>query len=316
MTSSFTRPVLRFAPSPNGYLHLGHAYSALMNALIARETGGRLLLRMEDIDVSRCRPEFESAIKDDLAWLGMRWEEPVRRQAEHYGDYTEALERLESRGLVYPCFCSRGDIMAAVSHKPDWPRDPDGTPLYPGLCKHLSHAARAKRFARGEKASYRLDMERALAIGSDTLTWSEFRGGATRRERQATPSLWGDAVLSRKDIATSYHIAVVVDDALQGVTDVVRGEDLFMATSLHRMLQVLLDLPAPCYHHHALVRDIAGQKLSKSLRAKPLRTFRQDGLSVDAILAKIGLPTVAMGDAMSTHALESVIARASVAREP
>ncbi len=294
MTSSFNRTVLRFAPSPNGYLHLGHAYSALMNGLIARETGGRLLLRMEDIDVSRCRPEFESAISDDLRWLGLQWEEPVRRQSEHLGDYGGALDQLERRGLIYPCFCSRGDIAAAVSHQRDWPRDPDGTPLYPGLCKHLSAEARAKRFAQGEKASYRLDMDRALASLDTPLTWSEFGGGAVRQERQASPEQWGDAVLSRKDIATSYHIAVVVDDALQGVTDVVRGEDLFLATSLHRTLQALLDLPAPCYHHHPLVRDGSGQKLSKSLRAKPLRTFRQDGVSVRAVLARIGLPTEAM----------------------
>ena len=295
MTSSFSRPVLRFAPSPNGYLHLGHAYSALMNALIAGEIGGRLLLRMEDIDVSRCRPEFESAIADDLHWLGMSWEEPVRRQSEHLADYARALDHLERRGLIYPCFCSRGDIAAAVALRHNWPRDPDGTPLYPGLCKHLSADARRKRFAQGEKASYRLDMDRSLATLRAPLTWSEFAGGATRQEKQAAPALWGDAVLSRKDIATSYHIAVVVDDSLQGVTDIVRGEDLFMATSLHRMLQALLDLPAPCYHHHALVRDASGQKLSKSLRAKPLRTFRQDGVSVRAVLAKIGLPTAAMG---------------------
>ncbi len=295
MTSSFSRPVLRFAPSPNGYLHLGHAYSAMMNALVAGEMGGRLLLRMEDIDVSRCRPEFESAIADDLHWLGMRWETPVRRQSEHLSDYADALDRLERRGLIYPCFCSRGDIAAAVSHRRDWPRDPDGTPLYPGLCKHMSAAARDKRLAQGEKASYRLDMERALATLGAPLTWSEFGGGAVRQEHEAHPAIWGDAVLSRKDISTSYHIAVVVDDALQGVTDVVRGEDLFMATSLHRLLQALLDLPAPCYHHHALVRDTAGQKLSKSLRAKPLRTFRQDGLSAAAVMARIGLPRVAMG---------------------
>lgn len=295
MTSSFSRPVLRFAPSPNGYLHLGHAYSALMNALIAGEVGGRLLLRMEDIDVSRCRPEFERAIAEDLRWLGIDWEEPVRRQSEHLADYAGALDRLERRGLVYPCFCTRGDVAAAVSHRHDWPRDPDGTPLYPGLCKHLSPVARRKRLAQGEKASYRLAMDRAIATLGAPLTWSEFGGGAVRRERQASPEVWGDAVLSRKDIATSYHIAVVVDDALQGVTDVVRGEDLFMATSLHRMLQALLDLPAPCYHHHALVRDTSGQKLSKSLRAKPLRTFRQDGMSVRAVLAKIGLPASAMG---------------------
>jgi glutamyl-Q tRNA(Asp) synthetase len=316
MTSSFNRPVLRFAPSPNGYLHLGHAYSALMNALIAREIGGQLLLRMEDIDVSRCRPEFESAIKDDLAWLGMRWDEPVRRQAEHFSDYTDALDRLESRSLIYPCFCARGDIMAAVAHKPDWPRDPDGTPLYPGLCKHVSPDARAKRLAQGEKASYRLDMQRALATVTDTLTWSEFGSGGIRIEKQAMPGLWGDAVLSRKDIATSYHIAVVVDDALQGVTDVVRGEDLLMATSLHRMLQVLLDLPAPCYHHHTLVRDASGQKLSKSLRAKPLRTFRQDGLSVAAVLAKIAFPAVAMGNAAASDTLAAALHAPSVAEEP
>jgi glutamyl-Q tRNA(Asp) synthetase len=294
MTSSFSRPVLRFAPSPNGYLHLGHAYSAMMNDLIVRETGGRLLLRMEDIDTARCRPEFEAAIKDDLAWLGMRWEEPVRRQAEHFSDYAAALERLEARGLVYPCFCSRGDIMAAVAQKPHWPRDPDGTPLYPGLCKHLRPQARRHRFEAGEKASYRLDVARALAVLpaglAHKLSWSEFRGGAVQHEEIACPAIWGDAVLARKDIATSYHVAVVVDDALQGITDVVRGEDLFMATSLHRLLQVLLDLPAPCYHHHSLLRDMSGQKLSKSLRAKPLRTLRQDGLSPEAVLVKIGLP--------------------------
>lgn len=314
MTSSFSRPVLRFAPSPNGYLHLGHAYSALMNALIAREIGGRLLLRMEDIDISRCRPEFENAIKDDLEWLGISWEEPVRRQAEHFSDYAEALDRLEARGVIYPCFCSRGDIMAAVSHRANWPRDPDGTPLYPGLCKHLSREARAKRFASGEKASYRLDMERALSLVKEPLTWCEYRGGCVRAEERATPALWGDAVLSRKDIATSYHIAVVVDDALQGVTDVVRGEDLFMATSLHRLLQELLDLPAPCYHHHALVRDASGQKLSKSLRAKPLRTFRQDGVSVKTVLAKIALPNAAMGTPVEPRLIGA--AATSVAREP
>ena len=270
-----------------------------MNAMIARETGGRLLLRMEDIDVSRCRPEFEAAIKDDLGWLGVRWEEPVRRQAEHFGDYTHALDRLEARGLLSPGFCSRGDIMAAVAQKAAWPRDPDGTPLYPGRCLHLSAEARAKRFAAGEKPSYRLNMARALAVAPEPLTWSEFGGGALRREERAAPAAWGDAVLSRKDIATSYHVAVVVDDALQGVTDIVRGEDLFMATSLHRLLQVLLDLPAPCYHHHALLRDGSGQKLSKSLRAKPLRTFRQDGLSAAAVIARIGLPKTAMGSAAS-----------------
>jgi glutamyl-Q tRNA(Asp) synthetase len=295
MTSSFNRTVVRFAPSPNGYLHLGHAYSALMNALVARETGGRMLLRMENIDTTRCRPEFETAIREDLGWLGISWEEPARRQSDHFSDYAEALERLERRGLVYPCFCSRGDIMAAVAPRPSWPLDPDGTPLYPGTCKHMSASERTRRFASGERASYRLDMERAVSTAGTDLNWSEFRDGARRVEEQAAPTIWGDAVLSRKDIATSYHIAVVVDDAAQGVTDVVRGEDLFMATSLHRILQALLDLPPPNYRHHALLRDASGQKLSKSLRAKPLRTFRQDRYSVETVLSRIGLPKTVMG---------------------
>ena len=301
MTSSFVKTVVRFAPSPNGYLHLGHAYSALMNAIVARETGGRMLLRMENIDTTRCRPEFEASIKEDLGWLGIAWDEPIRRQSDHFADYAEALDRLERRGLVYPCFCSRGDIMAAVASKPSWPLDPDGTPLYPGTCKHMTRSARAQRFASGERASYRLDMERALAAvdAGAALTWSEFRDGARRVEERATPAVWGDAVLSRKDIATSYHIAVVVDDAAQGVTDVVRGEDLFMATSLHRILQALLDLPAPNYRHHALLRDAAGQKLSKSLRAKPLRTYRQDRHSVESVLTRIDLPATVMGRPLS-----------------
>ena len=295
MTTTFNRTVVRFAPSPNGHLHLGHAYSALMNQLIARETAGRLLMRMEDIDTTRCRPEFEAAICEDLAWLGFDWEKPVRRQSEHLSDYTSALESLEQRGLVYPCFCSRGDIMAVVAPRPSWPTDPDGTPLYAGTCKHLSRRERDRRLAAGEKASYRLDMDRALRVGGYGLTWNEYREGSQPVEEQASPNVWGDAVLARKDIATSYHIAVVIDDAAQGVTDVVRGEDLFMATSLHRMLQDLLDLPVPSYHHHVLLRDGAGQKLSKSLRAKSLRAFRQEGYSADEVRARIGLPKQAMG---------------------
>jgi glutamyl-Q tRNA(Asp) synthetase len=303
MTSSFARAVVRFAPSPNGYLHLGHAYSALMNALLARETGGRMLLRLENIDTTRCRPEFETAIREDLGWLGVTWEEPARRQSEHFDDYAEALERLERRGLVYPCFCSRGDIMAAVAARPTWPLDPDGTPLYPGSCKHIPLHERSRRFASGERASYRLDMERALAVAGAELSWSEFRDGAQRVEERANPAVWGDAVLSRKDIATSYHIAVVVDDAVQGVTDIVRGEDLFMATSLHRILQALLDLPPPNYRHHGLLRDASGHKLSKSLRAKPLRQFRQERHSVESVLGRIGVPKTLLG-----RSLEDIVA--------
>ncbi|PNG27499.1 tRNA glutamyl-Q(34) synthetase GluQRS [Methylocella silvestris] len=283
MTRSFSNQTFRFAPSSNGLLHLGHAYSAALNFELAQATGGRMLLRIENIDAERCRAEFEQAIYDDLHWLGLSWELPARRQSEHFADYANALERLRALGAAYPCFCSRGEIMAAVASKPDWPRDPDGSPLYPGLCKHLSPAERARRLASGRSAATRIDMAAALAHVGFQLDWLERSPqgmGASRR--QATPAIWGDAIIARRDIKTSYHIAVVTDDALQGVTDVVRGEDLFMATHLHRLLQTLLDLPAPTYRHHRLLRDASGQKLSKSLRAKSLRALRQEGLSPQA----------------------------------
>lgn len=287
MTWSRASRVFRFAPSSNGYLHLGHAYSALMNFEMARAAGGRMLLRIEDIDVERCRPEFEQAIYDDLAWLGISWEEPVRRQSAHFADYAEALERLAARQLIYPCFCTRGDIMNAVALHPGWTRDPDGSPLYPGTCKKFSRAEQERRIAAGQPFAQRIDMQAALASIGFKIGWREYGTGAEGRNIAATPEAWGDAVLSRKDIGTSYHIAVAVDDALQGVTDVVRGEDLFWATSLHRVLQVLLDLPAPSYRHHRLLRDASGQKLSKSLRAKPIRSLRQDGFSAEQVRARL-----------------------------
>ena len=291
MTRSFSNQTFRFAPSSNGFLHLGHACSALLNFEMARATGGRMLLRIEDIDLDRCRPEFEQAIYEDLDWLGLSWELPVRRQSRHFDVYAGALDRLRARKLVYPCFCSRGEIMASVASRPDWPRDPDGSPLYPGLCKRLSEAERNRRLASGRQAAMRIDMAAALKAVGFPLGWRERRGADTEpdgRDIKAAPALWGDALLARKDIQTSYHIAVVVDDALQGVSDVVRGEDLFMATHLHRLLQALLDLPAPDYHHHGLLRDASGQKLSKSLRAKSLRALRHEGLSPDAARELIG----------------------------
>lgn len=287
MTWSLGTRVFRFAPSSNGYLHLGHAYSALMNSEMTRAAGGRLLLRIEDIDLERCRPEFEQAIYDDLSWLGLTWEKPVRRQSAHFADYAQALDRLAERDLIYPCFCTRGDILNAVAGNLGWTRDPDGSPLYPGTCKRLSPAERKRRLGVGQPAAWRLDMTAAMAHVGFKLGWREHGTGATGRDVAATPEVWGDAVLARKDIATSYHVAVVVDDALQGVTDVVRGEDLFMATSLHRLLQVLLDLPAPSYRHHPLLRDASGQKLSKSLRAKPLRLLREEGHTPASIRAKL-----------------------------
>ena len=280
-------PVFRFAPSPNGYLHLGHALSALLNAEAARAAGGRLLLRIEDIDVTRCRPEFESAIYEDLAWLGIDWEQPVRRQSEHFGDYRAALERLEALGLIYPSFQSRAEIAALVAERErdgPWPRDPDGAPLYPGTARELPPEERARRMAAGEPYALRLDMAKALArIGA--LTWDEAERGAIA----ANPAAWGDVVLARKDTPASYHLAVTVDDALQGVTDVVRGQDLFHSTSVHRLLQSLLGLPAPRYRHHRLILDADGRKLSKSTAATALRQLRAEGLTPADIRRRIGL---------------------------
>jgi glutamyl-Q tRNA(Asp) synthetase len=271
--------VFRFAPSPNGYLHLGHAYSALRNHDLARRHGGRLLVRLEDIDIDRCRREYETALLDDLAWLGIEWEKPERRQSEHFAEYAARLEDLRRRRLVYPCFCSRGDISRIVAGAASWPRDPDGAPLYPGTCKHMSKLERERRLAAGQHAALRIDMDEALAQVGERLGWREYGEGDVARDVEAEPAVWGDAVVGRRDIPASYHIAVVVDDALQGVTDIVRGMDLFNATSLHRLLQNLLDLPAPEYHHHELLRDGAGNKLSKSTRAKSIRSIRSEGLT-------------------------------------
>jgi len=285
-------PVFRFAPSPNGYLHLGHALSALVNADMARAAGGRLLLRIEDIDRTRCRPHYEDAIYQDLAWLGLAWEQPARRQSAHFTDYQAALDRLIAMGLVYPSFESRAEIarlVAAREQAGTWPRDPDGVPLYPGTAKALSAAERRQRMA-GEPYALRLDMATALTRAGD-LAWSETgRGPAGETGRvPAAPARWGDVVLGRKETPTSYHLAVVVDDALQGVTDVVRGEDLFWATGVHRLLQALLDLPAPTYHHHRLIRDADGRKLAKSTRATALRELRAQGHTPAEIRKLVGL---------------------------
>ena len=285
-------PVFRFAPSPNGYLHLGHALSALINADMARAAGGRLLLRIEDIDTARCRPEYEAAIDEDLAWLGLAWERPVRRQSAHYGDYREALAKLDAMGLIYPSFESRAEIAMMVAGrdaKGPWPRDPDGVPLYPGSAKTLSPAERKRRMA-AEPYALRLDMAAALAR-TGALTWQETGagpGGETGTVA-ADPAHWGDVILARKDTPTSYHLAVVVDDAGQGVTDVVRGLDLFHSTSVHRLLQALLGLPAPRYHHHRLILDADGKKLSKSTAATALRELRGAGASPADIRRRVGL---------------------------
>ena len=285
------QPVFRFAPSPNGYLHLGHALSALLNFQMAREAGGRLLLRIEDIDTARCRPEYEAAICEDLSWLGLRWEEPVRRQSEHLAAYAEALTRLDD--LLFAGFESRAEIarlVAAREQTDPWPRDPDGAPLYPGDAKLSEPEEHRRRMAAGEAFALRLDMPRAVARAGP-LHWHESGagpGGETGTVA-ARPADWGDVVLARKDMPTSYHLSVVLDDALQGVTHVVRGQDLFWSTSVHRLLQVLLGLPAPNYTHHRLIVDSHGRKLSKSTRATSLRALREEGAKPSDIKRLVGL---------------------------
>jgi glutamyl-Q tRNA(Asp) synthetase len=286
-------PVFRFAPSPNGSLHLGHALSALLNADMARAAGGRLLLRIEDIDEARCRVEFEAAIYEDLAWLGIEWEKPVWRQSEHYDDYRTALARLDAMGLVYPSFESRAEVAARVikrEKKAPWPRDPDGVPLYPGDAKQMPATERARRMATAEPYALRLDMAAAIARAGP-LTWSESGQGPTGETGTvaADPAAWGDVILARKDTPTTYHLAVSVDDAAQGVTEVVRGRDLFHATSVHRLLQALLGFPAPRYHHHRLILDAGGNKLSKSTAATGLRELRAAGATPAEIRRLVGL---------------------------
>ncbi|QUS41738.1 tRNA glutamyl-Q(34) synthetase GluQRS [Tardiphaga alba] len=291
------QPVFRFAPSPNGYLHLGHAYSALLNFDLARQTGGRLLLRIEDIDVTRCRPDYEQAIYDDLAWLGIQWETPVRRQSEHLDAYVDACDRLTAMGLLYPSFESRTEIarlVAAEEAKGPWPRDPDGAPIYPGHARSLSDDDVAAFKQSGAPVALRLDMAAAL-MRSGPLTWQEDGRGSDSETGTVTahPEAWGDVILARKEVPTSYHLSVVIDDALQGVTTVVRGQDLFWSTSVHRLLQQLLGLPSPVYQHHRLLQDDVGAKLAKSAGSTSLRELRSQGVTPADIRRLVGLTTTA-----------------------
>ena len=292
-----TTPIFRFAPSPNGYLHLGHALSALLNFDMAQRSSGRFLLRIEDIDRARCRPVYEAAIYHDLAWLGLRWEEPVRRQSAHFDTYGAALDRLDAMGLIYPSFESRAEIARLVAERDragPWPRDPDGVPLYPGDAKRMPPAERHRRQDAGDPFALRLDIAAATALASrckEPLTWIETGVGPNGQTGTvvADPAAWGDVILARKDVLASYHLSVVVDDAHQGVTHVVRGEDLFHATGLHRLLQHLLGLPQPVYHHHRLIRDVDGRKLSKSSQATGLRELRAAGATLADIRRTVGL---------------------------
>jgi glutamyl-Q tRNA(Asp) synthetase len=283
MSQSSGATISRFAPTPNGRLHLGHAYSALRNACFARESGGELLLRIEDTDPTRCKREFEDAFLEDMAWLGIDFTSAPRRQSDHLEDYAEALSRLSRRELVYPCFCTRGEILRTSGE-----RDPDGAPLHRSGCFAVSPSETAERLAAGEPAALRLNMARARQLVPARLFWPEFGEGEIESRVQAEPEAWGDVVLRSKERPAAYHLAVVVDDALQGVTDVIRGRDLFPSTSVHRLLQELLGYAPPRYRHHRLVLDAAGAKMSKSASSQPLSSLREAGLTAGEVRGALG----------------------------
>jgi glutamyl-Q tRNA(Asp) synthetase len=268
--------ITRFAPSPTGLLHLGHAFSAFNAWKRAGDAGGRFLLRLEDIDPNRCRPEYADSIQEDLAWLGLDWDGPVRVQSGHLPEYQTVLDRLAEQGLVYPCFCTRSDIAAASAA----PHGPDGAPLYPGTCRRLSPAERADRIAAGERFALRLDMAAAMRPG---LSYDEEGEGRIA----CHPERFGDVVLARKDAPASYHLCVTHDDAVQGVTLVTRGADLKPATDLHRLLQVVMGWPAPAYAHHRLLTDKAGRRLAKRDKAVTLKSLRAEGIPARAIIERL-----------------------------
>jgi len=278
--------VTRFAPSPTGFLHLGHAFAAANAWRRAREAGGRFLLRLEDIDAGRCRPEYAAAIAEDLAWLGIDWDAPVRTQSEHLAEYRAVLDGLAGRGLLYPCFCTRASIMREVEASSSAPHAPDGSVVYPGICRRLSASKRQVRIASGEPFALRLDMARALTTIAAPLGYEEEAEGAVRCDAAS----FGDAVLARKDAPASYHLCVTHDDAVQGVTLVTRGEDLKASTDLHRLLQALMGWPAPVYAHHRLLTDASGRRLAKRDRAMTLRDMRAGGIPADAVWEMLGMP--------------------------
>ena len=271
-------PVFRFAPSPTGLLHTGHAYSALYTFEAAKQAGGIVLLRIEDIDTGRCRDEYINQIYEDLAWLGLDWPRPVRQQSRHFDDYARAIDKLKKLELLYPCNCSRREI--AEKAGPDPKRDPDGSPVYPGTCRRKSPVSGA--------VAWRLDMERALALVPDDLGFHDAAKGFVKID----PAAWGDVVLVRKDTPASYHLSVVVDDALQGITHVTRGTDMFRATDIHRLLQYFLDLHVPVYDHHRLIRDTGGRKLSKSSGDMSLKALRESGVTSRQLKAMLGFEPV------------------------
>jgi glutamyl-Q tRNA(Asp) synthetase len=279
---SETPIVTRFAPSPTGLLHIGHAYSAHLAFETAIASGGRFLLRIEDIDTTRCRPEFETAILEDLTWLGLTWETPVRRQSEHFEDYRAALARLDEMSVLYPCFCTRAEIAAEIARSPSAPHGPEG-PLYPGTCRSLSRDERRARIEAGDPYALRLDVSPATARVAGVLSWQDRHAGRVI----AQPESLGDVVLARKDVPASYHLASVVDDHLQGITLVVRGMDLFQATHVHKLLQALLGYETPAYHHHGLLLDADGKRFAKRDTSVTLASLRAHGVDPKTLLEQL-----------------------------
>jgi glutamyl-Q tRNA(Asp) synthetase len=273
--------ITRFAPSPTGHLHLGHAFSAFTAWQRARNAGGQFLLRLEDIDPARCRPEYADAIKQDLIWLGLQWDGPPRVQSEHLAEYQAALDALTEQGLVYPCFCTRSVIAREIASAASAPHAPDGAPLYPGTCRRLSPTQRTDRIAAGQRFALRLDMAKASRPG---LTYQEQGEGRIA----CHPDRFGDVVLSRNDAPASYHLCVTHDDAVQGVTLITRGIDLKPATDLHRLLQALMQWPEPAYAHHRLLTDSAGRRLAKRDKAATLGSLRAEGASARSIIERFG----------------------------
>lgn len=273
--------ITRFAPSPTGWLHLGHAYAALFAA--ERAAAGQFLVRLEDIDGTRVRPEYEDAIFEDLAWLGLQWQQPVIRQSEHFETYRSGLARLEHLGLLYPCFCTRREIQQEIAHAGHAPQGPDG-PLYPGTCRSLSADEAAHRIDAGQAYALRLHVEKAIQQVGHDLFWQDHAHGYF----QATPAIFGDVVLARKDTPASYHLAVVLDDARQGITLITRGVDLLPATHLHRMLIELLELPVPEWEHHRLILDDQGRRLAKRDQARALRTLQKEGWTPEHVRQCLG----------------------------
>ncbi len=293
--------VTRFAPSPTGYLHLGHACSALIAWRRARVAGGRFLLRIEDIDPARCRAEFARAIEEDLTWLGLDWDGAVRMQSAHLPEYRAVLDTLAARLLLYPCFCTRADIQREIANSAAAPHAPDGGVVYPGTCRHLAEAERARRIEAGERYALRLDMARALRCVAEPLTFEEDGEGVVA----CRPERFGDVVLARKDAPASYHLCVTHDDAVQGVTLVTRGEDLKPATDLHRLLQTLMGWPAPRYAHHPLLTDAAGRRLAKRDLALTLRALRERGVTAAEVRHDVQVLSVTEDRAAGTPEAEA-----------